>query len=142
MILLDTNVISALMLRQPPEVVIAWLDGQVSEEIWTTSISVFEIRFGLELMEGSQRRRALEAGFHLLLDRYLTGRVALFDQPAAEAAAELAARRRRTGRSIDMRDTQIAGIAIAQGASIATRNIRHFEDLPVPLLDPWNEADG
>jgi predicted nucleic acid-binding protein len=36
-----------------------------------------------------------------------------------------------------MRDTFIAGIAVAHGATLATRNTKHFEDLPMPVVNPW-----
>ena len=66
----------------------------------------------------------------------LEHRVAAFDSGAAEHAARLAADRKRTGRPVDLRDTFIAGIALAHGATLATRNTRHFEDLPA-VVDPW-----
>jgi len=64
-------------------------------------------------------------------------RILLFDADAAKAAALLAAERKEAGRPIDMRDTFIAGIALANSATIATRNIRHFSDLSVAVVNPW-----
>jgi hypothetical protein len=69
----------------------------------------------------------------------LAGRVAAFDDTAASEAAKLDARRRRAGRSIDFRDTQIAGIALARRAGIATGNVRHFEDLGLSVVNPWEQ---
>lgn len=58
MIILDTNVISAFMLERPPEAIVGWLDRQPRTSIWTTAISVLEIRFGLEIMaDGRPRHR-------------------------------------------------------------------------------------
>jgi predicted nucleic acid-binding protein len=68
----------------------------------------------------------------------LEGRVLDFDQPAAEAAAHLAAGRQRDGLHVDMRETQIAGIVIARRAEFATRNVRHFSDLHVAVINPWD----
>jgi toxin FitB len=136
-ILLDTNVLSEMMLPRPAEAVIAWLNGQAPEDIWTTTISVFEVRFGLALMDQGRRRRALEEAFAALLEEDLSGRIASFDLTAAELAGELGARRRSAGCSVEFRDTQIAGIALARRASIATRNVKHFEDLSVAIIDPW-----
>ncbi len=68
----------------------------------------------------------------------LEGRALDFDRPAAEAAAQLAAGRQRKGQTIDMRDTQIAGIAIARRAALATRKIRHFSDVPIDVINPWD----
>ncbi|MEK6373853.1 MAG: type II toxin-antitoxin system VapC family toxin [Acidobacteriota bacterium] len=138
MILLDTNVISALMQRDADPIVVAWLDSQPSESIWTTSITVFEVRFGLEILASGRRRRSLEEAFRKTLEDDFEGRVVPFDEAAAQAAGHIAAERRRLGRTIEIRDVQIAGIAAARKAAIATRNLRHFEDLDLELIDPWS----
>jgi predicted nucleic acid-binding protein len=137
MILLDTNVLSALMRAAPDERVIAWLDSQPADSIWITSITLFETRFGLGILPAGRRRRALEAAFARVLEEDLENRVVDFDAAAAASAATLAAGRHRAGRPVDLRDTQIAGIAIARRATLATRNVRHFVDLDVPVVDPW-----
>jgi hypothetical protein len=139
-ILLDTNVLSELMQRHPSGEVVGWLDSQPPDDIWTSTISVFEVRFGLELLADGRRRRAMQDAFRALCANDLAGRIAVFDSTAAEAAAALAARRRKDGRTVDLRDTQIAGIAIARRAAIATRNVRHFQDLDVPVVDPWSRG--
>ncbi|MEJ0006446.1 MAG: hypothetical protein WDM77_08810 [Steroidobacteraceae bacterium] len=51
---------------------------------------------------------------------------------------QLAAGRQRAGHTIDMRDTQIAGIVIARRAQLSTRNVRHFSDLDVDVINPWD----
>lgn len=136
MILLDTNVLSALMRREPDAGVIAWLDAQPPESVWTTSITVFEVRLGLQLLAAGRRPRHLET-FAKALEEDFENRVAVFDSPAADAAARLAAERRMLGRPVDFRDVQIAGIAAARKATLATRNLRHFEGLGLSLVDPW-----
>ena len=138
MIILDTNVLSALMQATPDVRVVAWLDRQAAESIWTTSITLFESRLGLALLPEGRRRQALEASFEQLLNEDLQNRVLVFDAAAALEAAALAAKQRRAGRPVDLRDTQIAGIAAAHRASIATRNLRHFQDLAVPIINPWD----
>ena len=141
MIILDTNVLSALMRQMPEAPVVVWLDRQPAESVWITSITLFEARFGLALLPKGRRQQALEAAFARLLEEDLENRVLDFDSAAAAEAALLAAQRQKTGRSVEMRDTQIAGIALARRATLATRNVRHFQDLNVPLVDPW-KAQG
>ena len=138
MILLDTNVISALMRREAEPVVITWLDSQPVESIWTTSITVFEVRFGLETLASGRKRRSLEDAFSKMLEEDFEGRVVPFDEAAAQSAGQIAAARQRIGRSVEIRDVQIAGIAAARKATIATRNVRHFDGLGPPLIDPWS----
>ena len=65
-------------------------------------------------------------------------RIVPFDAQAATVAAGLMAQRQRTGRIGDLRDTMIAGIVIASHAMLATRNMQHFDDLSVPVVDPWS----
>lgn len=136
MILLDTNVLSALMQREPEPRVVAWLDAQPAESVWTTSVTIFEIRFGLELLATGRRRRLLEDAFAKMLAEDFENRIAVFDPSAADAAGRIAAGRRRAGRPVDFRDVQIAGITMARKATLATHNLRHFEGLD--LVDPWS----
>lgn len=138
MILLDTNVVSALMQRQADSAVVNWLDDQPAESVWTTSITVFEVRTGLELLASGRRRQGLEQAFAALLADELAGRVQPFDQPAALAAGGIAAKLQRGGRPVAVRDVQIAGIAVARKAKLATRNLRHFQGLVGDLVDPWS----
>jgi len=137
-IVLDTNVVSALMRRDADPIVVAWLDALPPESIWTTSITVFEVRFGIEILASGRRRRLLEEAFAAALAEDFEGRVLAFDDAAAQAAGRIAAERRRAGRAVEIRDVQIAGIASARKASIATRNLRHFEGLGLKLIDPWS----
>jgi predicted nucleic acid-binding protein len=136
-IILDTNILSALMRTAPEPAVVRWLDQQPAESIWITSITLFETRFGLALLPQGRRRQSLEQAFDRLLEEDLENRVLDFDSTAATEAAALAAARQKAGRPVDMRDTQIAGIALARRATLATRNVRHFQDLRVSVIDPW-----
>jgi predicted nucleic acid-binding protein len=137
MIILDTNVLSALMRTLPEAPVVAWLDRQPADSVWITSITLFETRLGLALLPTGRRRQTLEAAFARLLKEDLENRVLDFDSAAAAEAALLAAERQKAGRPVDMRDTQIAGIALARRATLATRNVRHFDDMKIPIVDPW-----
>jgi predicted nucleic acid-binding protein len=137
MIILDTNVLSTLMQKEPERAVVAWVDRQPAESVWITSITLFETHLGLALLPAGRRQQTLQAAFAQLLEQDLENRVLDFDGAAAVEAAALAAERQRAGRPVDMRDTQMAGIARARRATLATRNVRHFADLKVPVVDPW-----
>lgn len=137
MIILDTNVLSALMRRAPERDVVHWLDQQPRTSIWTTSITVLEIHFGLQLVAAGRRRAELLSAFEALLADKIGGRIAPFDNAGAEQAAGLMAKQHKQGRPGDLRDTIVAGIAVAHRATLATRNVAHFADLPVPVVNPW-----
>ena len=137
MTILDSNVVSALMNDPPEEKVVAWLDGQARNSIWTTSITVFEIRSGLEIIAAGKRQARLSELFERILDRFQQ-RIAVFDTEAARLAASLTAVRRNKGRTGELRDTMIAGIVLANRASLATRNVAHFADISATVVNPWN----
>lgn len=136
MIILDTNVLSALMRQTPDKNVIVWLDRQPRTSVWTTSVTILEVRFGLQIMPLGKRRSLLIQAFEGVLDK-IGNRVAPFDAAAAQHAGDLMASRQRRGRPDELRDTMIAGIVLAHHATLATRNITHFEDLSAPVINPW-----
>lgn len=138
MIILDTNVLSALMKRGGDDFTVdSWMDQQARELLWTTAITILEIRTGIELLPIGRRRQQLETAFAYCLKEDLHERVLDFDRDAAYRAAEMAAQRTAAGRPLDFRDIEIAGIVAARRATLATRNTRHFENLGIDLVDPW-----
>jgi toxin FitB len=139
MIIVDSNVISALMLAVPDAAVVSWFDRQPRTSVWTTAVTIFEIRSGLAGMPIGRRRSSLQSLFDRLIEEKLERRVLPFDHAAAEEAASLTAERQRTGRVGDLRDTLIASIALAHRATLATRNVRHFAGLSVPVVNPWQD---
>jgi len=136
-ILLDSNVLSELMKSQPHAQVVAWLDGQPRVSLWTTSITLLEIRFGLQILPAGKRRDQQIEAFEILVAHKLERRVAVFDSTAARHTADLMAARQKAGRPGDLRDSMIAGIALAANAGLATRNTRHFDDLHISVVNPW-----
>jgi hypothetical protein len=137
-IILDTNVISEFMDPEPDARVIQWLDAQQRESIWTTSITVFELQFGLAILPEGRKRHLLESWFRKLIEERLGNRVLEFDASAASLAAFLAAERQLRGRRGEIRDTQIAGIVLSRRATLATRNVRHFADIDARVVNPWD----
>jgi predicted nucleic acid-binding protein len=137
MMILDTNVLSALMHQTADQIMVDWLDNQPRTSIWTTSVTVFEIRFGLEILATGKRRSLLTKAFETVLADAMEGRVAPFDAVAAQHAGDLMASRHKKGHPAELRDTMIAGIVLACHATLVTRNTPHFEDLDVPVINPW-----
>lgn len=140
MIVLDTNVLSAMMRREPDAAIVAWLDRHPIDDLWTTTITIFEITFGLGLLPARARRRSLQAAFNRFVEEDLDDRILIFDAAAASRAGALAARRRTRGRPMEFRDAQIAGIVAENDATLSTRNLRDFDGLGISLVDPWTDA--
>lgn len=139
MILLDTNVLSAAMQADPPDVVIAWLNRQPARAVWTTAVTVFEVEYGLQRIPEGRRRKKLGKAFHAMIAEELGGRILSLDAQAALAAGAIAAAMEAEGRTPDFRDALIAGITRARGAVLATCNVKHFEGA-CQLVNPWEDA--
>jgi predicted nucleic acid-binding protein len=141
-LILDTNVVSELMRDVPNTAVTFWLDRQVRQSVWITAITVMELYHGIEILPVGRRRTGLREGLDRLTAEKIGDRIVSFDDAAAKVTAAISAERHRRGRPGDLRDGMIAGIALTTGASLATRNFRHFTDLAIELIDPWNIAPG
>jgi toxin FitB len=136
-IVLDTNVVSELMRPTPDATVAGWLDRQPPESVWTTAVNLFELRYGIEILADDRRRERLQAALAKAVEEDLEGRILPFEQRAAREAAVIAAQRRQAGQPMEIRDLQIAAIVATRQATLATRNIRHFSNLRIGLVDPW-----
>lgn len=138
MIVLDTNVLSGLMRSQPAMAVAEWMDDQPQTSLWTTAVTVFEVRFGLSIMPLGKKREYLEVCFERILWEDFEGRVLHLDEKGAQLGAEMKANLRSTGIDLDFRDAQIAGIVASRNATLATRNMKHFENTGIDLINPWD----
>ncbi|MFP1130283.1 type II toxin-antitoxin system VapC family toxin [Asticcacaulis sp. W401b] len=130
----DTNVVSELMRPGPHEHVRDWLRRSGDVGLTTTAITVAEITHGLERLPDGRRKSDLQAAFVKLLDAL--GALPL-DDAAGFKAGKFRALREAVGHPSSPSDMVIAGIAVALGASLATRNTKDFEALPLALIDPW-----
>src|SRR3954447_18666469 len=137
MIVLDTNVISELMRPTPSPEVLRWFAAQSAPALFTTTITMAEVLFGVELLPRGKRRTALETAVSMTFQEDFAGRILPFDIGAALLYAPIVAGREKAGRPISQFDSQIASICLSRGAILATRNSRDFETCGVQLLNPW-----
>ena len=138
MIVIDTNVVSELMRARPDPTVLAWFAGHAAETLFLTAISEAELRIGAAILPAGQRRDHLVGAIDAMIDQDFAGRILSFDSPAARSYAEIAAARRAAGKPIMDADCQIAAIARACGADMATRNVRDFEGCGIGVINPWD----
>lgn len=137
MIVLDTNVLSELMRAKPAPEVLAWINAQPTSQLFISSITVAEILYGIARMADGKRKQSLLDVATLMFDEDFAGRILSFDSDAAVHYAGLAAESEAKGKVVDMADGQIAAIATLHDARVATRNVRHFDYLGVPVINPW-----
>lgn len=140
MIVLDTNVVSELMLDSPNPYVIDWVDGIPALDLFITAVTEAEIRTGIAVLPEGARRRNLAEAAERTLGLLFVRRILPFDSDAARAYADIAAARRAAGRPISQPDCQIAAIALSRGMAVATRNVRDFANTGVEAIDPWTDV--
>ena len=139
MVVIDTNVVSELMRLTPEPAVMTWFSAQDSAELYLTAVSEADLRAGAAVLPAGRRRERLAAEVDAVVREDFAGRVLPFDSAAARAYAAIAASRRSMGRPILEADCQIAAIARARDAAVATRNGADFEHCGIAVIDPWTE---
>ena len=139
MIVVDTNVLSEFMRPNPSGRAREWLNEQEPASLFTPSITVAEILFGIQRLPDGQRKGQFSGAARDLFSSFAE-RVLPFDRRAAEAYARIASRREGLGLPIDGFDTQIAAICAIHGATLATRKIKDFEDSGLSLVNPWFDS--
>lgn len=140
MILLDTNVISEPLRREPEPGVIEWIDAQALETLYLSAITVAELRSGIALLPAGKRRTGLLESLERRVLPLFTGRVLPFDLPCTQTYAELIAKAQKAGLAIAAADGFIAATATAKGLAVATRDTGPFEAAGVEVINPWGEA--
>lgn len=137
MIVLDTNVVSELMRATPDPAVIRWLREPTGESLYTTTVTVAEIRYGIARLPEGRRRESLHQAANEIFAAF-PRQVLPFDLAAANAYADVVAARDSIGNPIDGFDAQIAAICRSQAAILATRNTKDFTDTGIAVVNPWN----
>lgn len=138
MILLDTNVVSEAMRPRPNPDVMQWLNDQVADSVFLSSVTLAELRFGIGVLSGGRRKNQLKRVLNGLLDLF-NERILAFDVEAANRYADIAIKARVAGRGLPTPDGYIAAIADSRGMSVATRDTSPFEAAGVSVINPWQK---
>ena len=137
MIVLDTNVVSALIHPVPQVAVASWFADRATSSLYLTAVNEAELRYGLAIMPRGRRRDGLASALERMLTTGFANRILPFDRDAAQAYAEIASSGRAAGRPVSHADSQIAAIARSRGMAVATRNLRDFAEMGIEVIDPW-----
>jgi predicted nucleic acid-binding protein len=137
MIVLDTNVLSEALRPEPEPSVLDWLGNQPRASLFTTTVTRGELLYGIRLLTDGRRRRGLWEAARKIFDEDFAGQVLSFDSDAADMYAHIAASRRMAGKPISQFDAMIVAMARSRGASLATRNVKDFEDCGIDVVNPW-----
>jgi toxin FitB len=136
MIVLDTNVVSETLKPQPDAAVLAWLDAQLAETLYLSSVTVAELLFGVAVLPAGKRRDRLSEAVNGLVGLY-QGRVLPFDVEAAGTYAVLAATARKRARGFPIPDGYIAATAASRNFVVASRDAAAYEACGLQAIDPW-----
>lgn len=136
MIILDTNIVSEPLKKNPEPKLMEWLDNQSAETLFITAVSRAELRFGVLRLPNGKRKNALAAQIERVLDLF-KDRTLGFDSAAADKLAQIAADCEKKGKPALAPDAYIAASAAARGFAVATRDVGHFEHTGVRVINPW-----
>lgn len=135
--LLDTNVISELVAKQPNQRVIEWLDDLDPDSIYLSVITIGELRKGIEKLPDSPRRDKL---FDWLVNELLVrfqDRILALDVDVMLTWGKLVGRLEQSGRRLSAIDSLIAALALARSCSLVTRNEADFKGVGLKIINPW-----
>ena len=138
MILLDTNVVAALMYLEREPKVRDWVDRQNLQDLFLPTPVVFETSFGIARMPPGRRRQDLEQRYADFLQHIVAGRILVLDTRSAKAAGEIHVEMVRRNRDKEIVDSLLAGMGRGLGACIATRNTKDFAGHGLQLINPWS----
>jgi toxin FitB len=141
MIVLDTNVLSEVLKPAPKPEVLRWLARQEPLAVFTTTITVAEMFYGVEALPNGKRRERLARVVEEILWHDFRGRILSFDENAAKLFAFVATAREAKGRPVSQMDAMIAAICRAHRATPATRNESGFAHCGISLINPWKAGE-
>lgn len=126
------------MMKTSPSISVSnWIDQQEVTELFITTITIAEISYGINALPKGKRRQLIQSAFNNTIRDAFRHRILSFTEKAAHTYGKIMGLRKEIGRPLSILDGQIAAIAMAEEASLATRNIRDFKDCGLNLIDPF-----
>jgi len=132
--LVDTNVLSELRRREPDANVLRWMSARPATTLYLSVLTVGELRKGIEMLAESERKRALLDWLDIELPAFFSGRILPIDEAVADRWGQLVA---EAARPLPAIDSLLAATALTHGLTLVTRNLRDFQPLNLPVLNPW-----
>jgi toxin FitB len=137
--LLDTNVISELISKQPDKRVVDWLDRLEPNTVYLSVITIGEIQRGIAKLPPSKRRDRVKEWLEGDLLLRFDGRILPITIEVMLVWGEVTSRLEREGRPVTAMDSLIAAIALQGAYCLVTRNEHDFQYTRVPIINPWKE---
>ena len=136
--LLDTNIISELRRPRPEPAVVGFVAVQPLESLFISTVTLAEIRFGIELVTDASRRAELNDWLALKVRPMFERRVLPISEDVMLKWRLLVEEGRKRGRTFSQPDLIIAATALHYGLTVVTRDTADYAEARVPLLNPWD----
>jgi len=133
--LLDINVVSETVRRNPSKAVIAWLEQVPSEALHISVLTLGEIRKGIEGLMDRKRREKLRIWLEHELPGWFAGRVLPVDLAVADRWGRMLG---EIGRPVPSIDSLLAATALHHELRLVTRNAKDFEYPDLQVINPWS----
>jgi toxin FitB len=137
MILLDTNIVSEPLKMAGNLNVLAWIDAQIIETLYLSTICLAELRYGVAALPAGKRRDTLHTSLETRILPLFAGRILSFDEAASQQYAQLRAYARAAGHAIAPADGYIAAIAATHKLTVATRDTSPFLAAGLKVINPF-----
>lgn len=136
--LVDTNVLSELRRPRPDRQVVAFLATCPINQLYVSTITFMEIRFGIERASSPASRADLERWLAETIRPMFAGRVLEITEEIMLAWRRMVDDGRKTGRTFSQPDLILAATALQHDLTLVTRNVKDFDGLSVNVLNPWD----
>lgn len=135
--LLDTNVISELRRRRPDPKVVGFVQEQSIERLFVSTVTLAEIRFGIELLGDASRRSELNAWLANTVRPMFERRTLEVSEDVVLEWRLLMEEGRKSGHTYTQPDLVIAATARRYALRVVTRDPTHYRKASVPVFNPW-----
>ena len=137
--LIDTCVVSELRKPIPQDSVLTWFQACDEKDIYISSLSLGELRYGISILPGGKRRNDLQIWFNELVEAF-SGRILPVTEGISIICGNMRAKARKSGLSLPVIDGLIAATAEAHQMILVTRNTDDVGTTGIPILNPWHQA--
>ncbi len=137
--LLDTNILSELRRTKPERKVLHFVAGQPLDLLFVSTVTLAEIRFGIEVISDAQRRRELNDWLTHKLRPMFEGRILPVSEDIMFKWRLLVEDGRKSGHTYSQPDLIIAATGLTHGLTLVTRDTADYVRARVPVLNPWRD---
>ncbi|WP_372630909.1 type II toxin-antitoxin system VapC family toxin [Cohnella sp.] len=136
--LLDTNVISELIKKNPHQKVLHWIDERDESALFLSVITFGELQKGISKLDDKDRATRLQAWIDNDLTARFEGRILPLDLDVMLAWGQLLGNSEKNGVVLPLMDSLIASTALAHNLTVITRNVKDIERCQAPVYNPWD----